>query len=61
MAPYAWLKPEDDGMTWVGNNIADALKGFQFSEFTVSAALEADFAVWATWSTACRCPISLRR
>lgn len=47
--PYAWIKDADDDTCWVGGCTADALSGFEFSDYKVSAALEADFAAWMTW------------
>ena len=49
MGPYAWRKDASDQSTAVGPNIADALSGFEHTEYRVSKALEADFAAWVTW------------
>ena len=46
--PYAWEKDDSDDTTYVGGNIADAVSGFEFSGYKVSAALEAKFAAWVT-------------
>lgn len=49
MGPYAWQKDDSDNSTAVGPNIADAVCGFSYTGYTVSKALEADFATWVTW------------
>lgn len=36
-------------MPCVSANIADAVSGFEYIEYKVSKALEADFAAWVTW------------
>ena len=49
MSPYAWIKDDSDKTTWVGAYLADALSGFEGSDFKVSATLVTDFAAWASW------------
>ncbi len=53
--PYGWIKDADDETCEVGANFADAMCGFKFSEYRVSAELERDFAQWVGWfDSGCR-------
>lgn len=49
MGAFAWQKDAADKSTAVGPNIADVVSGFEHTDYTVSKALQADFAAWALW------------
>lgn len=44
MGPYAWLKDASDTTEYVGENVANAIYGFD--EFEVSEELQREFAAW---------------